>query len=404
MKIIHTADWHLGQNFYGRNRLEEQGQFLDFLLSVIETEQVDILIIAGDIFDTANPPRAAEQLYYNFLTRLYAMGHCEAVVIGGNHDSAPHLDAPSSVLSTLRIHVIGAMPDDPADALFRFEKNGNHLCVAAVPFLRDRDVRRAIEGESFDAMEARTKAGILHTYDAIAELAVAAPPPNEILLATGHLTAVGGSLSDSERSIHIGNLGSISAAQFNPAFDYVALGHLHHPQAVGGCEHIRYSGSPIPLSFSESAQKELRLLSIDDSHQLHHKAIPIPLARRLLRINGSADQVTQSILQLKITQDELQPWIEVTITEGDVSPAINDQIREAAAEHGAEVLKVGRLLSPEQLGSLGSDTTKAISEWEPLAVFEKRIEHYDGDITPDTLKACFNHVCNVVQEGEEPRI
>jgi exonuclease SbcD len=401
MKILHTADWHLGQNFYDRNRLEEQSQFLDFLLSVIESEQVDILIIAGDIFDTANPPRAAEQLYYNFVTRLYAMGHCEAVVIGGNHDSAPHLDAPRSVLSTLRIHVIGAMPDDPADALLRFEKKGKRLCVAAVPFLRDRDVRRAIEGESFDAMEARTKAGILHTYDAIAELAVEDPPPHEILLATGHLTAVGGSLSDSERTIHIGNLGSISAAQFNPAFDYVALGHLHHAQAVGGCEHIRYSGSPIPLSFSESDNKELRLLSIDDDQQLTHKAIPIPLARRLLRIKGSADQITAAIQQLDILENELQPWIEATITEGDVSPMINDQIREAAAEHGAQVLKVGRQLSPEQLGSLGADATKAISEWEPQAVFEKRIENYDGDIPPDTLKSCFNHVLNAVQEGEQ---
>lgn len=404
MKILHTADWHLGQNFFDRNRLEEQSQFLDFLLSVIESEHVDILIIAGDLFDTANPPRAAEQLYYNFVTRLYAMGHCEAVVIGGNHDSAPHLDAPRNVLSTLRIHVIGAMPDDPAEALFRFEKNGNHLCVAAVPFLRDRDVRRAIEGESFDAMEARTKAGILHTYNEIAELAKKEQSPHEILLATGHLTAVGGSLSDSERSIHIGNLGSISAAQFNPSFDYVALGHLHHPQAVGGCEHIRYSGSPIPLSFSESSQKELRLLNIDDDHQLTHKTIPVPLARRLLRIQGSADQITAAIQQLEITKDELQPWIDVTITEGDISPIINDQIREAASEHGAAVLKVGRQISPEQLGSLGAYTTKAISEWEPLAVFEKRIDTYEGDITPDTLKACFNHVLNAVHEGEDESV
>jgi len=401
MKILHTADWHLGQNFYDRNRLDEQRRFLDFLLSVIESEQVDILVIAGDIFDTANPPRSAEQLYYNFVTRLFAMGHCDAVVIAGNHDSAPHLDAPASVLSQLRIHVIGAMPDDHSQALLRFERNGQHLCIAAVPFLRDRDVRRAIEGESFDAMEARTKAGILHTYDAIAALAVQDQRPNEIIIATGHLTAVGGRLSDSERSIHIGNLGSISAAQFNPAFDYVALGHLHHPQAVGGCEHIRYSGSPIPLSFSESDKKELRLLSIDDDHKLQHKAIPIPLARRLLRVKGSADQVTESIRQVVITEDELQPWIEVTITEGDVSPVINDQIREAAAEHGAEVLKVGRQLSPEQLGSLDADSTKAISEWEPLAVFEKRIEAYDGDIAPETLKGCFNHVLNAVHEGKE---
>jgi exonuclease SbcD len=398
MRILHTADWHLGQIFFDQSRIPEQRSFLNFLLQEIESKAIDLLLIAGDIFDTANPPRAAEQLYYDFITRLHQLSHCEAVIIAGNHDSAPHLDAPRSVLSHLNIHVIGAMPDQPADAILRFERNGTRLCIAAIPFLRDRDVRRAIEGESFDDMEARTKAGIVQTYQAINQQVQSTSQPNEVQIATGHLTAVGGRVSGSERSVHIGNLGSISADQFPAEFHYIALGHLHQPQAVGACQHIRYSGSPIPLSFSESPDKELRLLTIKPDHSLTHQAIVIPLARRLLRLEGSADNVLLAIDALSVTAAELSPWIQVTLTAGDISPLINDQIRAAAATKNAVVLKVGRQLSPAQMGTLSDESTKAISEWEPLAVFEKRIEGYHGDLSPDTLKQCFNHILNAVQE------
>lgn len=404
MKILHTADWHLGQQFYDRNRLDEQGRFLDFVLEVIAAEKVDLLLLAGDVFDTANPPRAAERLYYDFVTRLHQLGHCETVVVGGNHDSAPHLNAPRQVLSHLKVHVVGSLPEKLSEMVFRFEREGKKLCVAAVPFLRDRDVRRAVEGEAFESMENRTKAGVVEVYRQVAELIEAAKTGDEVVLATGHLTAVGGQLSDSERSIHIGHLGSISAAQLSPVFDYVALGHLHRPQAVGESKNIRYSGSPIPLSFSESMQKQMRLLTIDEQHQLSHRSVPIPLARQLLRIKGSADEVEKAIGQLKWDASELCPWIEVTLTEGDASPVINDQIRQTAAEHGAEVLKVGREIRLDQLGNLDAESSKPISEWQPLAVFEKRIENYEGDIKTEILIECFQQALHSVYEGKESEV
>ncbi|MFK5921058.1 MAG: exonuclease SbcCD subunit D C-terminal domain-containing protein [Verrucomicrobiota bacterium] len=399
MKIIHTADWHLGQNFYGRDRLQEQRVFVDFLLQCIEAKKVDLLIIAGDIFDTANPPRAAEQLYFDFITRLFALQHCELVIVGGNHDSALHLEASSPVLAHLRTHVIGKVPENLSDAILHFEKDGRRLCVAAVPFLRDRDVRRAVEGESYDAMEARTKAGIVEVYREMAELVSKEKLPDEVVIATGHLTAVGGDFSDGERSIHIGKLGSIGADQFSEGFDYVALGHLHHPQQVGGNENIRYSGSPIPLSFSESENKQLRLLTITKDHQLQQEEVMVPLARRLLSLEGSLDQVSAAISALKIGKNELCPWIEVTLSEGDISPAINDQIREIADEAGAEVLKVGRKKQAASFDPISGEVTVTINEWEPSQVFDKRIEDYQGDVGKEVLKQCFNHVLNEVQEG-----
>jgi exonuclease SbcD len=401
MKILHTADWHLGQSFYERDRLEEQRKFLDFLLEQIDSRQIDLLIIAGDIFDTANPPRAAEQVYYDFITRLYQLKFCKAIIIGGNHDSAPHLDAPSSVLSNLNAHVVGSLPETIDEAIFNFERHGKRVRIAAIPFLRDRDVRRAVERESFDEMEARTKAGIIQNYRAFADRCIETHLPNEVLIATGHLTAVGGKLSESERSIHIGNLGSISADQFPAEFDYIALGHLHQPQTVGNHTHIRYSGSPIPLSFSESPNKEMRLLTIEDDYSLSQEPIPIPLNRRLLRMKGSADAIMLQIEKLIVGPNELAPWIEVTVTQGDVSPTINDQIREAAAAQKAVVLKVSRQLPPQEKGALPAEMSKAISEWKPQAVFQKRIENYQGDIPTETLMQCYTQVLHAVQEDNE---
>lgn len=399
MRILHTADWHLGQSFFERDRLPEQTRLLDFLLAQIEQRAVDLLIVAGDVFDVANPPRAAEQAYYDFLTRLHALGHCEAIIIGGNHDSAPHLDAPRRLLANLRIRVVGALPENPADALLQFERGDQRLHIAAVPFLRDRDVRRAIEGETFSEMEARTKAGILAVYTDLAQRLEAQLAPGDLALATGHLTAVGGQLSESERSIHIGQLGSIAAGQLSGVFGYVALGHLHHPQAVGGHAHIRYAGSPLPLSFSESAKKEIRLLTLEGG-TLAQEAIPIPLARRLHRLEGSAEEIEAQLHRTAPAADtELTPWIEATLTKGAPSPAINEHLRTVAAQNGLEILKVAlRRNVPSPTDPASVEDLRSLTEWTPAEVFAKRLEAAAGDTPQAQLESAFNHILHLVQE------
>ncbi|MCC5838499.1 MAG: exonuclease SbcCD subunit D C-terminal domain-containing protein [Opitutales bacterium] len=399
MRILHTADWHLGQSFFDRDRLPEQTRFLDFLLEQIEQRAVDLLIVAGDVFDVANPPRAAEQAYYDFLTRLHASGPCEALIIGGNHDSAPHLDAPRRLLANLRIRVVGAFPEDPADALFQFERGDQRLHIAAVPFLRDRDVRRAIEGETFSEMEARTKAGILAVYSDLAQRLEGQMAPGDVALATGHLTAVGGQLSESERSIHIGHLGSIAAGQLSGIFGYVALGHLHHPQAVGGHAHIRYAGSPLPLSFSESAEKQIRLLTLEGGI-LSQEAIPIPLARRLHRLEGSAEEIETQLLHITpATGDELTPWVEATLTKGAPSPAINENLRTIAARNGLEVLKVAfRRTAASSTDFCRAEDLRSLTEWTPAEVFAKRLETAASDTPSSQLQSAFNHILHLVQE------
>lgn len=399
MKILHTADWHLGQRFFDRDRLQEHERFLNFLLDTVEQEAIDLLIVAGDVFDTANPPRPAETLYYNFLRGLVNLKHCQAIIVGGNHDSAPHLNATADYLKADGIHVVGALPENLEEAFFEFED----CCIAAVPYLRDRDVRKAVVGESIDDLEARTKAGVLNCYAEMGSLADKRKSGRPVI-ATGHLTAVGGSLSpDSERTIHIGNLGSISATQFPDTFAYVALGHLHLPQAVGDNDSIRYSGSPIPLSFGEAkTQKQVRVIEITDG-KLTHEKLEVPVFRRLLRLQGKADALLAEISELGVAEGELEPWLELTLKDDELLGSANEDLRTAASEKGLIVLKVLAATGSRSMGDLlESSSNVDIGEMKTEDVFARRLESYDGDVEVGVLEQCFQSLLTEVQEGSEP--
>lgn len=397
MRILHTADWHLGQRFFELDRFEEHELFLEFLLNTIIDEKIDLLLLAGDVFDTANPPREAERLYYDFLRKLVDLKTCRAVIVGGNHDSATHLNAPARFLEGNGIHVVGALPDRLDEAFFEFDT----CCIAAIPYLRDRDVRKAVAGESIDDLEARTKAGILQCYASMAEIAESRAGTRPTI-ATGHLTAVGGSLSDSERTIHIGNLGSISAGQFPVAFDYVALGHLHVPQAVGERACIRYSGSPIPLSFGEAkTQKQVRIIEIENG-QLSHRAVEVPSFRRLLRLKGNPEELRKAVKALEVLDSELVPWLELSVQGGELLGTLNDDLRTLASEQGAMVLKVSVERGTVTMGDLFTQAEAvSISELKPEVVFAKRMESYEGPVKRSELDQCFHALVRSVEEGGE---
>ena len=145
MNILHTSDWHLGRTLYGRRRQEEFAAFLDWLLGCISTYNIDVLIVAGDIFDTSTPGTAAQELYYRFLARVGSTGCRHVVIIGGNHDSPSFLDAPAGLLRALDVHVVGQACTEPVDQvlLLHDDLGEPQLLVCAVPYLRDRDIRQA---------------------------------------------------------------------------------------------------------------------------------------------------------------------------------------------------------------------------------------------------------------------
>lgn len=271
LTILHTSDWHLGRRLYGRMRYEEFEAFLSWLQETISAQKVDVLIVAGDIFDTMTPSNRAQALYYEFLGKVSKLCCEHIVIVAGNHDSPTFLDAPSKVLKFLNVHVVGTACDDLNDEVLVLDAvDGTpHCIIAAVPYLRDRDVRSSQAGESADSKDANVIKGIRAHYDKVASIAkakqaeLAESHQRHIpIIATGHLFAAGGKTTDDDgvRDLYVGSLGKISADMFDDGFDYVALGHLHVPQRVGGCEHIRYSGSPIAMGFGEAKQQKQILL------------------------------------------------------------------------------------------------------------------------------------------------
>jgi DNA repair protein SbcD/Mre11 len=340
MRILHTSDWHLGQKLVQQQRDAEQAMALDWLLEVIEREQVEALIVAGDIFDVSNPPVGAEELYYRFLTQLRNTTCKHIVVTGGNHDSPARLNAPRGLLKALNVHVIGALPDDLSELIVPLHDAQGQVAatVVAVPFLRDRDFRYTVAGEGVDSRIEQIQAGIANIYEQVAALL---PPERGVVIATGHLYAKGASATDEQQNIYLGNLENISADQFPAAFDYVALGHVHRQQKVGKKDHIRYCGSLIPLSFSERTDKKgVILLETTQSALQNITVIEAPIFRQLLTIKGSLEAVVQQLEQLNTQTHPLPAWVEVILTDTDGLAAPHQYLRDLVATWPLAILKI----------------------------------------------------------------
>src|SRR3990167_5507517 len=269
MRLLHTSDWHLGQHFMGKTRQAEHQAFCAWLIEQVRVHQVDALLIAGDVFDTGAPPSYAREQYNRFIVELRGTG-CELVVLGGNHDSVAMLGESRTLLAQLDTRVIPGVCADLAEQLLLLKKRdgtpGALLC--AIPFIRPRDVLQSQAGQSAQDKQLSLQQAIQQHYQALYALAEARREElgGELpIIATGHLTTVGASASESVREIYVGSLEAFPTSAFPPAA-YIALGHIHRPQKVGGLEHIRYCGSPIPLSFDEARQqKEGLLVELDGS-------------------------------------------------------------------------------------------------------------------------------------------
>ena len=340
-RVLHTADWHLGKMLNEQSREEEQKRFLDWLLKQVAELEVDVVLVAGDIFDTANPPQSAEALYYDFVAALHGSTSASLVLIGGNHDSAKQLEAPKRVLQSLRTHVHGAVAEDPADRLLLLPSaDAPRVAIAMVPFLREKDIRMGRSGDTEAAVRKEIITGIARVYEETANAAkeakIACP-----IVATGHLTVAGSSSSDSERDIHVGGLGAVDSTVFPEAFAYVALGHLHRPQSTDKAGRVRYSGSPIALSFSEvHDKKEVRLLDVN-GQGIAQCSVPIPVFRQLIQLKTSLATLESDLAaQAKVHPGELTTWVEVVLSGHTGLNDANSQVRTLAHGQPFEVLKV----------------------------------------------------------------
>ncbi|MBL9183472.1 MAG: exonuclease SbcCD subunit D C-terminal domain-containing protein [Verrucomicrobiaceae bacterium] len=372
MRILHTADWHLGARLVERDRLPEHAAFLDWLIETLRSEKIDALLVSGDVFDAANPPQDAVALYFDFLKRLADLKTVQAVITGGNHDSASHLNAPRELLKRFDVHVFGHAGENNVVDL-------GGAVVAAVPFLRERDLRQATAGETITAVHEQLRAAIRAHYAAqlaaCRQLAQGRP-----VIAMGHLTVLGATTSDSERDIHIGNLGAVGADLFE-GFDFTALGHLHRPQKVASIETIRYSGSPIPLSFSEAADK--KSVVILDTKGMNIQTLAVPVSLQLIRAT-----VNRATLAADLQTVPTGSWAEITVKLDAPEPDLDRQVREAAAGR-FDVLKVLADL-PVTAATPWHPAGPALHDLQPRDVFRELLK--EKQIEGEELRAVFDEL------------
>lgn len=417
MRIVHTADWHLGHVLYDRDREAEHRAFLDWLLDLLEREGVDALLVCGDVFEGANPPASALALWYGFLAE--ASRRCrglQVVVVAGNHDSPARLEAPAPVLAALSVNVVGFLPRSEGEVDVerlvvplreRSSGPGGEVAawVAAVPFLRLGDLPGG------EATSAGVVDGVRGIYASALDAARAKRKAGQALLATGHCYVEGMRLSDeSERKVLGGNQHPLPVDVFPADVDYVALGHLHFPQKVGGRDDVRYSGSPLPLSLDEDVYPhQVCLVELEGGRCTDVKGVRVPRSVPILRLPDEPAPLPEVLALLErlapaprreAGAPDLRPWLEVRVRLEGPEYGYQGEIAEALEGKDARLVKI----TPLRSGSgetLADGSERSLSDLTPEKVFRKLWERGRSEPVPAELEAAFHELVDIAAQ-EEP--
>ncbi|MDD4515506.1 exonuclease SbcCD subunit D [Massilibacteroides sp.] len=411
LRILHTADWHLGQTFFGFDREDEHDFFLNWLTYKLKEQQADILLIAGDVFDVANPSATAQHHFFRFLKEVNSLcPNLQIIIIAGNHDSAARLEAPSPLLEELNTTIFGFVRrtengEIDYDSLIcpLYNKDGERegLCLC-VPYLRQGDYPPAENDE-----EGSFTAGVSRLYRKLTERAKKQLKADEALVSMGHLHATGSELSENDRSerVIIGGLESIPADAFDRDIVYTALGHIHKAQRVGGRDNVRYSGSPLPMSFSETRYKhQVVSIRIEKGKTVEIESIPIPLSVELLTIPSSPqlpDAVIEALKELPDKADSANntlPYVEVRVLLTEPDPGFRHRVEEVIKE---KAVRLTSIITSYPKGS-ESDKISPLSYEEfqqisPLAMLEHAFSAKYGNELPEEIRSLFNDVVREVE-------
>jgi exonuclease SbcD len=411
MRLLHTSDWHLGHTLYDTSREAEHAAFLEWLLDTVEAQKVDALLVAGDIFDTANPSAEAQASWYQFVAQ--ARRRCprlDIVVIGGNHDSAARLDAPDPLFAALEVRVVGGLPRTQGavelERLLVPVKNAQGKVgawVAAVPYLRPADLPLVSEEAGDKLIE-----GVRSVYAEVLEGARARREPGQALVAMGHCYMVGSELSAlSERKILGGNQHALPVELFPEDVAYAALGHLHKAQRVGGREGVRYSGSPLPLSLSEASYAhQVLLVELEGERLSSVRPLHVPRRVDIVRVPSrhaaTLDDVLTELAALPPleaeTPDWRRPYLEVCVALPRPEPALRRRVEASLEGKAARLVKLtpaytgtGNTLAEERPGV-------SLKERTPEDVFRARYARDYTEPPEPVLLEAFHSLLTQVQE------
>lgn len=370
MRIIHTSDWHFGRTLEGRSRMPEQESFVDELCLMVEEEKIDLVLVAGDVFDTVNPPAAAEQLFYESMARLANGGKRKVVVIAGNHDNPDRLSAAHSLALEQGIILLGSPIAEMLTLDFR---NGERATLFALPYPSESRLQTLLSQSNEEEL-------LRKAYDESMAFLFQQQSqffrPDTINLAMSHLYVLGSAESESERPIQVGGAYTVSASTLPATAQYVALGHLHRPQNVGKAPTLaRYAGSPLAYSFSEAGQaKSVTLVEAKAGKEAEMKEIFLASGRPLVRWQAR-EGIAQVYGWLEEGRDA-NAWIDLEVHVEDTLPL--EEIQRLRKSHSGIIH-----IRPVYIGK-EQETSPSIRKGLPIdQMFVHFYEQQTGGAKPD---------------------
>lgn len=402
MKLIHTADWHIGQSFFGYDRREEHSFFFDWLKETIKEQQVDVLLVAGDVFDSPNPSAESQRQYYKFLKEVsVANPQLQVVITAGNHDSAARLEAPNPLLEEMNVRVRGVVKKDKegnvdAKQLFipLLEKGKTKAWCVAVPYLRQGDYPLA---ETYAQ-------GVKALYDTLYAELQKEKEPGEPVVVMGHLHALGAEVSENDRSerVVVGGLECVSSQTFDQEdIVYTALGHLHKAQKVAGRETVRYSGSPLPMSFAEKNYKQgVNLVEIIGKEAKVERLPFQPLAG-LISLPKEPKLLPEVLDEIRLLPDggvrADSPYLELKVLVTEPEPSMRSRIEEALEGKAVRLTSAlsFRMKTEAELKTISYEELKAVS---PAELAENVFLNRYGKAMPEKMKSLLYQVIEEVMK------
>lgn len=394
MKILHTSDWHIGKQLHKYDLSADMELFFEWLINFIKTENIDVLLVSGDIFDQANPSQAAYKQYYDVLKKLINLD-CKIILTGGNHDSPAVLNAPAELLKAFDISVIGGATQELADMFVGVEKNNEKLVVGAIPFLKDRDIRKSVAGEDYATKIEQIKSG-LRIYFTNINNYYKENHRDVVFILMGHLYVQGSEISESERDIQIGNQAGVEAKMFGEIPHYVALGHIHKPQIISREKNIHYCGSPIPLSFSEREDcKQINVITVENNKITNVEIVPIPKHRNLITFEGNLEKVSKKLHDYA-EETTLISLAEIIVNEERESiekrqafeALINSQENPNIAVVKSRLVFKNLIRGASDAFAVGTD----VADVTPMQMFEKKLELQSNLENAEELKNAFREI------------
>jgi len=398
MKILHTSDWHIGRKINDKNLNETLELFFDWLIETINTEQIDVLIVAGDVFNNPFPSNFSLSLYYKTLFNLSKTNLKRTIIIGGNHDSNSTLNAPQALLNELKISVIGGITENIEDLIIEVvnDKKELELVVCAVPYLREKDVRNSFSGNNFEQKLSEIKLGFENYYREISQKVEKYKQKNIPIIATGHLFINDiDEMSNEEKELFIGGLQELSYKQLPQNIDYYAFGHIHRPLKIGKENKARYCGSPIAMNFSENNYKHQVIKITFDKTEKIIDVIYTPKFRNLVQFEGTFDQIVEQIKNYK-DENQQKAWCEIKIIEETKEPFLEQKIMELREKtQNIEIieLKYFFLDMQKEKDSLFKNKT-SIKELNPQLIFNSVIDTITDSDKKQNLNETFNLLIN----------